>query len=348
MELIEISENQHEILDFCRQLARAGGVFLQDLAWGDFQKQLGKRVRRFAVLDDDRKEVLLFAQTIEYPAGKKKYLFAPFGPIFANKISAEEHVTIFDFFVRGLQDISKELMFLRFESEFDLSTKSTGSLIRKTIDLNPHQTLVLDLKQNTDQLLAEMKPKTRYNIRLAEKSGIEVRVMSELPTPIAGGEDPIAVSAARAGIHAYTHGYFNELLKFFSNENIQSPIQARCYAAYHDGDLLATNIIIEYGGRATYLFGGALDLKRNLMPSYALHWQAIRDAKIHGCEIYDFWGVETDERHPWYGFSKFKFGFGGQIIKRPGTEDFVYNPTWYNVYVIFRKLNRLKRASFRH
>ncbi len=342
MELIELKT----IPEHCRQLAEAGGVFLQDPHWGEFQTSLGKRVRSFIVQESDG-SIALFAQTIEHAIGGKCFLFAPYGPVFPQNLSVDESKQVFEFFSSELPKLVSGLMFLRFEPEASVF-EGVQSRIKKTIDLNPHQTLLLDIRKPQEELLAEMKPKTRYNIRLAEKSGIKVRVLQQLPVPSTGGEDPIAASAKRAGIQAYTPEYFNQLLNFFSKSKEYGSIQARCYAAYHQSDLLAVTIMLEYAGRATYLFGGALELKRNLMPSYLLHWQAIQDAKARGIETYDFWGVEIDENHPWYGFSKFKLGFGGEVIKRPGTLDFTYNPTWYNAYAIFRKLNRLRRLHFRN
>jgi lipid II:glycine glycyltransferase (peptidoglycan interpeptide bridge formation enzyme) len=341
MECIELQT----VPDDCRQLAVAGGVFLQDPEWGDFQVSLGRTVRRFVVRDEDE-TVLLYAQCIEQGVGKKSFLFAPYGPLFAEDLSEVQRSGVFDFFTSELHARFTGLMFFRFEPANAMTDLHVQSKIKKTIDLNPHQTLLLDLQQPLDDLLAAMKPKTRYNIRLAEKSGIDVRVLQELPVTTKGGDDPITASAKRAGIRAYNRAYFNDLLKFFSNP--EGAIQAKWYAAYHEGDLLAAAIMLEYGGQMTYLFGGAIALKRNLMPSYAIHYQAIQDAQAHGLSTYDFWGVETDERHPWYGFSKFKLGFGGRVVQRPGTLDFVYNGAWYNGYALLRKLNRLKNLRFRH
>jgi lipid II:glycine glycyltransferase (peptidoglycan interpeptide bridge formation enzyme) len=341
MEFIELTT----VPDSCRQLAQADGIFLQDPEWGNFQASLGRTTRRFAVYGE-HEEVLLYAQAVAHVAAKKTYLSAPYGPVFAAALPASQRDEAFNFFVTGLRKHIPGLMFLRFETELPIEDAYLRSKIKDTIDLNPHQTLMLDVQQPIGDLLAAMKPKTRYNIRLAEKSGIEVRVLRELPVATTGDEDPIAASALRAGIRAYTRSYFNDLLKFFSDP--KGAIQARCYAAYHEGDLLAANIMLEYAGQMTYLFGGALELKRNLMPSYALHYQAIQDAQSHGLKRYDFWGVETDENHPWYGFSKFKLGFGGRIVHRPGTLDFVYNAAWYNGYALLRRLNRLKNLRFRH
>jgi len=127
------------------------------------------------------------------------------------------------------------------------------------------------------------------------------------------------------------------MLKFFASGK---SIEAKLYSAWHEGDLLATNLMLYWSGIAVYLFGGSVEHKRNTMPAYLLHWQAIEDAKAKGLRTYDFWGVETDPAHPWHGFSKFKLGFGGEIKKYEGTWDFVLQPAWYNIYKILRAINR--------
>jgi lipid II:glycine glycyltransferase (peptidoglycan interpeptide bridge formation enzyme) len=344
MRLAELSESEYLTIG----ITQAQDNFLQSPAWGLFQKSLGKDVRYFAAYDDAG-TILLSALVIVNKVGGKNYGFAPFGPVFA--VEESRQLEVFNFFAKELRKFISQMIFLRFEPAEDFFSgegvggfekKSKSSRIVKSADLNPHQTLLLDLRQDEQSLLAAMKPKTRYNIKVAQKEDVEIRVLYEVPIPASGEQDPFSASAQRAGVSTYSREYFSRLLKFFSENSGRQKITARCYAAYHQGDLLAANIILEYGSCSTYLFGGALDKKRNTMPSYLLHWQAILDAKSRGCTAYDFWGVETDERHPWYGFSKFKLGFGGTIEKRPGTYDFVYKSAWYNVYRILRKINRLK------
>jgi lipid II:glycine glycyltransferase (peptidoglycan interpeptide bridge formation enzyme) len=349
MRLAELTESEYSTIG----ITQAQDNFLQSPAWGLFQKSLGKDIRYF-VAYDDASAILLSALVIVNKVGGKNYGFAPFGPVFAVEESRQQEV--FNFFAKELRNFIPQMIFLRFEPAEDFFSgegvsgegavefgkKSQPSNIVKSADLNPHQTLLLDLRQDEQSLLAAMKPKTRYNIKVAQKEGVEIRVLHEVPIPASGEQDPFSASAQRAGVSTYSREYFSRLLKFFSEIPGRQKITARCYAAYHQGDLLAANIMMEYGSRSTYLFGGALDKKRNAMPSYLLHWQAILDAKSRGCTAYNFWGVETDERHPWYGFSKFKLGFGGTIEKRPGTYDFVYKSAWYNIYRILRKINRLK------
>jgi lipid II:glycine glycyltransferase (peptidoglycan interpeptide bridge formation enzyme) len=338
MRLLEIIESEYESITEASRFYRDD--FLQSAAWGAFQKSIGREVKYFIVRDGSEKIVLTSLVIINAAAGKC-YAFAPFGPVFVAGIGDAEQLEIFKFFTAELKSIIQNLIFLRFEPATELNLVA----VRKSTDLNPHQTFLLDLRQDEQIILAAMKPKTRYNIKVAQKEGVEVKVLHEVATPAAGGLDPFSASASRAGVSTYSREYFTKLLNFFSEEKNagnKNAITARCYTAYHQGDLLAANIMLEYKNRAIYLFGGGLDLKRNTMPSYLLHWQAMLDAKSRGCETYDFWGVETDEKHPWYGFSKFKLGFGGVIEKRPGTYDFVYKPAWYTTYGILRKLNRLK------
>ncbi len=181
-----------------------------------------------------------------------------------------------------------------------------------------------------------MHPKTRYNIRVAQKHGVITKITSELG---AGGQ-LFQDSADRARVKTFSQKYYADILQYFAEGK---NIKARLYTAYHENDALAASLMLYWGDTVIYLFGGSGNNKRNLKGPHALHWQAIQDAKRNGYSKYDFWGVEPDPSHPWYGFSKFKLGFGGEIVDYFGTHDYVYKPAWYNIYKILRKLNRLLR-----
>lgn len=321
------------------------GNFQQSFEWGEFQKTVGRRIVRHAVLDEDG-QTLLYLQAIIHKFAGKIYFFAPFGPIFASDLAMHDKMRAFNYLAVELKKSFPYAVFLRVETEEDLAGSESASLFasrfRKTADLSPHKTLILNLQKSEKDILSEMKPKTRYNIKVAEKEGVEVRILNKVPVA-PGGSNPLSASSNRSGVRAFPKSYLDALLKFFAEPN--GKLQAKCYAAYHENDLLAANIMLYFGEACIYLFGGSFDIKRNAMPSYALHWQAIADAKAENKKFYDFWGVETDENHPWHGFSKFKLGFGGEIKERPGTYDFVYAPAWYNAYAMLRKLNRLIRRS---
>jgi lipid II:glycine glycyltransferase (peptidoglycan interpeptide bridge formation enzyme) len=100
------------------------------------------------------------------------------------------------------------------------------------------------------------------------------------------------------------------------------------YTAEHEGDTIAAIVVLFRGKQATYLYGASSNLKRSLMAPYALQWRAMQDAKALGCTQYDLYGIPPDENpdHPMAGLYRYKTGFGGRIIRRPGSWDYPYKP----------------------
>lgn len=325
MRLLQLSDNEK---DTYQSFVSANGSFLQDWSWGEFQKKLGREVLRFAVIEKDPDQYLLTAQIIRNVALKKEYFFVPYGPIVSNH---KDFDSLSSFFFGQLKAEYPSLLFIRIEPQFEISSKS----LVKTTDINPHKTLILDLQKDLEQIKTEMHSKTRYNIKVAQKHDVQVEIKY-----IFGPEETeiFRSTAKRAAIRFQNAKYFADLLTYFSDGN---SIKTQLYVANYRGEVLAVNLMLYYNRRAIYLFGGSSSFNRNVMAPYALHWQAVSDAKSLGYQTYDFWGVEEDPKHPWYGFSKFKLGFGGSIQRYGGTYDYVYNSAWYNVYKILRKLNRL-------
>lgn len=327
MKLIEFTEGEQATY---QSLVSINGCFLQDWQWGEFQKSLGKKVLHFGIFE--KEELLLVASGYLLQVMGKSYFFLPYGPI----LKESELLRLNDlmqFFCFELKQKYPDLIFVRFEP-LQIAPESIKSA-KKSIDLNPHQTLILDLKKTEEQLLSAMHPKTRYNIKVATKHGVEIQVSNELTKEALS---LLLETSKRAGIRGFDSDYYTKLVQYFRGNK---DITVKVYTAKHQGDLLAVNVILTYKQQGTYLFGGSADQKRNLMAPYLLHWQIIQDLKTQGFVKYDFWGVETDPKHPWYGFSKFKLGFGGQVVKYAGTWDYVLNSAWYNVYIIIRKLNRI-------
>jgi lipid II:glycine glycyltransferase (peptidoglycan interpeptide bridge formation enzyme) len=322
MELIEIEEKDKEKYE---AFVEKNGRFLQSLLWGEFQKSLGKDVYRFAV--EDNGEYLLTSQGYLNRVGSSAYYFSPHGPV-----TGTDDRAVWIFFAEALKKKFPQLIFSRFEP-FSLDPKISPRFI-KTIELDPHKTLILDLQKGLETLLEEMHQKTRYNIRLAEKKGVEVKISNDFSEAV----DLFKETSERAGIRMMGSDYYQSLIRYFKDSQ---EFKATLYTAWHEGDVLAANLMVYYKDTAIYLFGASGNVKRNLMAPYLLHWHAIQNAKEAGYVKYDFWGVEEDPNHPWYGFSKFKLGFGGEIIHYAGAYDYVYSRAWYNGYKILRKLNRL-------
>ncbi len=309
---------------------RGKRIFVQDWQWGEFQKALGKDVHRFVL--ENNGAVVVAGQAIVNTLRGKKYLYFPYGPMADNPEHLRE-------FLECLPGFDSAFVFVRIEPQLPLGS-AAGNLIKST-DLSPHKTLILQLDKTEEDLFADMKPKTRYNIRIAGKKDLEIRRNENLEECAA----LIVATAKRAGIRALPADYYLKIFEFFGENAGKNAkrIRAEFYSAWQNGDILAANLIIFYEDAAFYLFGGSSDKKKNLMAPYLLHWHAIHEAKSAGLKYYDFWGVEEDENHPWHGFSRFKLGFGGRIEKYEGTYDYVFKKAWYNAYRVARKLNRILR-----
>lgn len=229
--------------------------------------------------------------------------------------------------------LPKNTAFIRFDPPFQtygdvFPGKMPKPLIHAFSPVQPPDTVILDLRLTENELLEQMKPKWRYNIRLGEKKGVEIKQ---------GGieflDDFYKIyleTAERDGIALHSKGYYARLLSLAAEkkENV------KIYLAYHEGDILA-GIITYFSGRdGVYLYGASSNNKRNLMPAYSLQWRAIRDAKIYGCLIYDFYGIPPVDNpaHPMYGLYRFKTGFGGVIVHRIGSLDMPVNKITYNAF----------------
>jgi lipid II:glycine glycyltransferase (peptidoglycan interpeptide bridge formation enzyme) len=181
-------------------------------------------------------------------------------------------------------------------------------------------------------MLAGMKPKWRYNVRLAEKKGVVVS--REGSGSLAEVYALYQETASRDGIAIHPLSYYETLFKTF--EGLEGPDASpgglSLWVARKDGEAIASIITLFHRRHATYLYGASSGEKRNLMPAYALQWSAIQAARDEGCVDYDFFGIPPDEdpRHPMAGLYLFKTGFGGRIVHRIGAVDIPLNaPAYY-------------------
>ena len=195
------------------------------------------------------------------------------------------------------------------------------------INLQPRNTQVLNLTTEEEELLAQMKPKGRYNIRLAEKKGIEV---SEIPlTEINTFYKLYKTTFERNKFDGKNLDFFKTYLKYCGEFS-------KIFVAKVDKKVLSAAIIVYFGNRATYLYGASSSEMREYMAPNGLHWHIIKDAKQQGCTEYDFWGVaknEDDENHDWHGFTKFKKKFGGEQLDFIGAYDYVIQKDPYEEFI---------------
>jgi lipid II:glycine glycyltransferase (peptidoglycan interpeptide bridge formation enzyme) len=202
-------------------------------------------------------------------------------------------------------------------------------------NIQPPRTMIVDLAGSDDEILARMKQKTRYNIRLAGKKGVTVRPWNDLSS----FHDMMLVTGDRDGFGVHSEKYYRR-----AYELLHAKGMCEILLAEYEGKHLAALFVARHGNRAYYLYGASTDEERNRMPTYLLQWEAMRWAKARGCEEYDLWGVPDEDeetleanfesRHDGlWGVYRFKRGFGGQLKRAAQALDRVYNPLLYRVYL---------------
>jgi peptidoglycan pentaglycine glycine transferase (the first glycine) len=186
-------------------------------------------------------------------------------------------------------------------------------------------TVLLQVGPSEDDMLARMKQKTRYNVRLGSKKGVKVRVGTENDWPLL--YKMYAETSVRDGFVIRDEGYYRTVWSLFKG-------QAQPLIAEMDGEPLAAVFLFAFAGRAYYVYGMSREVHRELMPNYLLQWEALKWAQARGCSIYDLWGAPEvfDEHDSLWGVFRFKEGLGGQVVRTLGAWDFAPNPLWYTMY----------------
>ncbi|OHD22073.1 MAG: hypothetical protein A2Y38_12505 [Spirochaetes bacterium GWB1_59_5] len=209
----------------------------------------------------------------------------------------------------------------------------------KASDVQPPDSVVLAIDRTDDELMAGMKPKWRYNIRLAAKKG--VIVASEGAESLGEFYALYETTAARDHIAIHPRSYYERLFALEAANTAEPRPDIRLWVARFEGKALAAIVTVFYGREATYLYGASGDEHRNLMPAYALQWAAIGAAREFGCSSYDFYGIPPidDPDHAMAGLYRFKTGFGGEIRHYSGAWDFVLLPA---TYAAFRAAERAR------
>ncbi len=205
------------------------------------------------------------------------------------------------------------------------------NLRKANTNILPANTIVLDLTQKESDLLQRMKPKTRYNIKLALRKGVEVRSMGIEGLKI--WYDLYHETALRNGMFINDYLYF-ETMFASKMEGEDNEVKVQLLVAYYDGIPLSAMFLVLSSYRATYLYGASSSQMRNVMSTYALQWKAIQIAKANNCFEYDMFGIapSPNPSHPMYGLYKFKQGFGGEIYHQLGCWDYPIEEDKYNYF----------------
>lgn len=326
-------------------ITRHNGHLLQSWSWGNLKNNFGWTPRRVRV--NGAAAQILFKRL---PLGQT-IAYIPKGPLvdWCNTAQCQEI-----FLTIHAEAKKQRAIFLKIEPDvWRLPQTGSGSNCATALStflrqanftpadtIQPQTTIVIDISGSEDEILAAMKQKTRYNIRLAKRKGVTVRPGTENDLPTF--HQLSRQTSARDGFGIHGLNYYQTVYRLFA------PNRCALLLAEFKGEPLAALMVFSQGQNAYYFYGASSNSHRNLMPTYLLQWEAIRWARQQGCTRYDLWGIPnadvdtleakfTHKTDGLWGVYRFKRGFGGQVVKSVGAFDYIYNPLLYKLYKLYRK-----------
>ena len=358
LEADQISEWNQLLLQF------PDAHILQTSQWAEAKKQNGWAPVYYRMGSNPQTPdglALILRRQISFAGLKFSVLYAPKGPV----LNWDDQTSV-SRMLDALQEICKQekAIFIKIDPDVLLGTGIPGTedespapqglalqaeLQRRGWQYSQDQiqfrnSVLLDLTKNEDELLAAMKQKTRYNIRLAARKGVQVRqgAVADLPMLY----KMYAGTAVRDGFVIRHEGYYLKTWREFIEADM-----ARILIAEVENQPIAAMILFHFNGTARYMFGMSTENSRDLMPNYLLQWEAMRLAKQLGCHTYDMWGAPEafDESDSMWGVYRFKEGFNGLINRTLGAWDYITRPSLYRRYTetLPKLLNLLRRRGLK-
>lgn len=271
---------------------------LQSPAWGEFRKSMGIDVVRIFGWQLTFHKIPYTPWTIGY---------FPKGPLPTQKM------------IKKLTALGKEkrALFIQIEP----NTTQPVDLPKSHHPLFTKQTFVLDLTKSEDELLAAMHPKTRYNIRLAQKHGVTV---SENNGAFEEYLKLTRETTQRQEFYAHNETYHRKMWEIMHKAGI-----AHLFTATYQGEVLSAWIVFVFGDTIYYPYGSSSVLHREVMAPTLMLWEIAKWAKKQGLKKFDLWGAD-----PKHGFHRFKQGFNPKLVEFSGSYDLVINKPLYILYTL--------------
>ncbi len=319
---------------------------LQSWAWGEFRKQTGVGLTRLMEIEDKRVQEVFQITWHKIPKTKMYVGYCP-------KSAIPD--------MEALEEIKKaakhkEAILVKFEPNeiVDEDNKLRVEALSKMFDfvkgkpLFTKFTFQLDISKSEDELLKNMHQKTRYNLRLAEKKGVEI-VEDNTETGFEDYWKLTEETTKRQKFFAHGKSYHRKMWQTMTTSGM-----GHLFKAVYEGKVLTTWMIFILNGVIYYPYGASSNENREVMASNLMMWEVIKFGKKQNCTMFDMWGSlgpEPDDRDPWFGFHKFKQGYGAELVEFVGTYDLVISKPLYQIYNLVdqaRWIGLRLLAKFRH
>ncbi len=302
------------------------GHLMQSYQWGELMKQDGRRVLRVGVLDEGQLVAAALVQFAAMPYLGAPWLYVPRGPVIDDPASPALPAIIDE-----LHRIARRerAAMLKIEPNVEEGTPGWREALKTLgFQTNPIPTHVrrswlLDISLPEQKLLAGMKRSWRYNIKVAERGGIQVRLAST-PEDLEAFYRIYQQTSQRDDFTILPLKHYTDILDLFGDD-------ARLFLAEYQGETLVGHLLIRYGAWCWDMFGATAEAHRNLKPGYLLHWKTFLWAKEQGCAMYDFRGVPEvlEPGEEMWNVYEYKRGFGGFSRLSLATHDYIYRPLLY-------------------
>lgn len=311
--------------------------FLQCWNWGELKAGTHWQPLRLVMRASSDHSIVAAAQVLRrtvphLPARLGHLAYLPRGPILDWTATTSDGSLLAPVFLQKLRTYLRPQGAFALQIEPHITTDSPEAAIAlatfKMLDfqpvppIQPVRTIALDIQPEEEVIMAGMKEKWRYNVRLASRKGVEVRVASSLDE-VRAWYDIMQTTGERDDFGIHTFEYYRKAWEILSPGS-----QARLFLAYAHDELLAGIFVTHLGYEAIYLYGASSNAQRNLMPNYLLQWEAIRWSRQVGARLYDFWGIPAtdDADEAMAGVYRFKSGWGGHTLTFVGNFQYTYHP----------------------
>lgn len=332
--------------EFTEYIRAHHGNFLQTLEWAKVKSDWENI---FFLIKDEG--VVKGAGSIlirRIPVVGKNFMYCPRGPVLDYHDKEVLH-----FFVRKMKEISKKYNAIMIKIDPDVEIKEREVIDtlfglgfrQKPLTLNfegiqPRFVSRLDITRDLEEVMNNFHHKTRYNIRLAERKGVTVRVGER--SDLNRFHDIMEDTGLRDKFVVRSLAYFQKMY-----DALVPPGYMRLYLAEYEGQVLSGAISLAFGSKCWYLYGASSNENRNVMPNFLLQWEMIEWAKSIGCTVYDFRGIsgDLDPTNPLYGLFRFKKGFNGVYTEFIGEFDLVFDSLMYKLWDVGIPLMKKVRSK---
>src|SRR6266852_936625 len=319
----------------------------QSYEWGELTPDLGGEALHIGVVDDQGNLCAAMLTLISpIPILRRTYFYAPRGPVTDEPDSPA--MTVLLNFVKAEARKRGAFMLKVEPSVEDKDPTWQAALEKRGFRPNPYATHVrhewiLDLRPDEKDILAGMKEKWRYNVRLAARKGVTVR-RGEGQADLDTFYHIYETTSERDQFFIHDKRHYEDVMRLYGEDD-----RAALFLAEYEGQAIAGIIVLRYGRWSWYMYGASSNEQRNLMPNHLLQWNGMQWAKSHDCWYYNFRGIPEvlEEGQELWGVYLFKRGFGGYALRFLETHDLVYQPVVYKLYMRLLEVKRRRDEKAR-